>query len=245
MPAAGQPWRELLSNRDEDPDDVLEIIEILTDADAEALPASLGGLAEGVIDLVVRRGPGEVVDLLVRPLVPLYQRALEAAGRSSPVGMLGAVTTGGLLAATDHGQDPGRVLGQLLDALLRRRGDLNDQERTSLGLACAALGFDETVPQVIGDRDGGAFEPGRDFGASAQGYARYLVAAAVAGATTDDFRAAWASFVAYFPLRLETGGLSWGDLLWAGYGAYTRIFGYEPGEVAQGLHEYVLEFAEL
>jgi hypothetical protein len=245
MPEDNDPWRVLLSEAASELPEVLGTLEMLPGADTDDLPSALSGVSGGVIGQAIVRGPQQPATRLLERLAPIYQQALEA-DDPSPVGRLGMLATAGVLTACGQQDvDPAQLLDRWLDELLGRLGDLTDQERTSLGLTCAALGFDEAVPEVIGDLDGGAYEPGQDFGASAQGYAHYLVAAAAAGATTDDFRAAWASFVAYFPLRLETGGLRWRDLLWAGYGAYTRIFGYDPGEVAQGLHEYVLEFAEL
>ena len=243
MPEDVDPWRELLERAADDYQEVLGILRELPDADPEVLPSALDLVSPGVIGQVIVRGPQEVASQLLEPLVPLYARALEAADRSSPLGRLGVLTTAGVLAATGHAVDPDQALGRLLDGLLGRLGDLTDEERTGLGLACAALGFDDEVPRII-DGPADPFVPGQETGPSAQSYARYLVAAAAADAGTDDFSAAWASLVGYFPLRLETGGLGWQDLLWAGYGAYTRVFGYEPGEVAQEIHEYVHEFAE-
>jgi hypothetical protein len=234
------PWRTLLEEAADDLPEVLRTLEMLPDADAEVLPSALGGVSEGVIGQVIVKGPQSARTLLLEPLARLFERALEAED-PSPVDTLGMLATAGVLAASGGADtDPHGLLGRSLDTLLERPGDLTDQEFTSLTLASAALGFDEAVAELVGSS---SFVPGREFGPDVQGYARYLVAAVAAGADTEDVEAAWEALVATFPLRLETGGLGWSDLLWAGYGAYTRIFGYEPGEVAQGIHEYVQELA--
>jgi hypothetical protein len=244
MPEAPRLWRDLLRTH-AGGEDYSEVVADLREFEPGALPSALAGVAEALVARVVATGPGIVVPRLVEPMVPAYEAALDAADRSTVVGRLGLVATASLLSAVGRGDDPGAVLDRWLDDWVAAPQELTDKQLTSLALACAALRFDEATLELIGGESEDAFEPGRTFGPNAQGYARYLVAAATAGAETADFNPAWTSFVASFPLRLETGGLVWSDLLWAAYGAYTRVFGYQPGEVAHGLHEFVHGLAEL
>lgn len=138
--------------------------------------------------------------------------------------------------------DPGGLLDAWIPVVLDAGADLEQRNRISYALACSAHRCDETVFELLFEEPE-PFEPGQHFGFDAGAYARYLAAAVRAGASAEDFGPAWTSFVASFPTRLETGGLQMLDLLFAGYGAYSHIFGHEPREILAAVHGYVREMA--
>src|SRR4051812_15548009 len=72
---------------------------------------------------------------------------------------------------------------------------------------------------------------------------RTALALACAAHGFDDALGELEPFVAIFPLRLETEGLCWSDLLFAGYTVYVRIAALEPAEVLDAIRRFVREVA--
>ena len=234
-------WREILG-RDPDAEDSEAILEDLAESDDADLGPDLAGACDAVVySSLIADDPSLRLRLLER-LAPLVGRARQAAPKESLVGGLGEVGCAVLLAATGEGPEPEPALADWIDVVLGAGAGLRDRDRISYALACAALGLDDAVSELLG-AEPMRYEPDREYGPDAGSYARYLVAAAQAGAPAEEFGAAWTSFVAIFPTRLETGGLMMMDLLFAGYGAYERIFGYERDEILDGIHGFVREVA--
>jgi hypothetical protein len=234
-------WKKLLSE-DPDLDELEELIAELADDDPAYSGAPLTPIGDGVFRALLIVEDGSARERLLRPFGDLVTRALEATETDSPIEGLGLVRGAALLWGAGIGDDAGPALERWLPAALAPDAYLPDQERTSYALACAAMGYDDAVFELVGERPL-AFAPGATFGPDARTFARYLVAAVAEGASSNDVSAAWTSFVAFLPVRVETGGLRWTDLLFGGLGAYQRVAGFPAGQVVDLIREFARELA--
>lgn len=236
-------WRALLS---EDPD--IEELEELTELHSQRQDAILGAplyaLSDAIFSALLITEDRMLRERLLPPLTPMLQRALPATEEDSLIDGLGLVSCATLLAAAGAAGDldPGSVLERWIPAAVDAEVDVSDGYRTSCALACAAHGFDNALFELVGEPPM-PFVPGASFGPDARSFARYVAAAAAERATVDEIKTAWTSFVAFLPTRLQTGGLRWTDLLFAGYAAYVRIAGFAPDEVLDLIREFVREMA--
>jgi hypothetical protein len=234
-------WRKVLSE-DPDLDELEELIAELADDDPAYAGAPLTPIADGVLRALLIVEDGSARERLLGPFGDLVARALDATETDSPIEGLGLVRGAALLWAAGAGDDAGPVLERWLEAALTPDAYLPDQERTSFALACAGMGYDDAVLELV-DEPPLAFAPGASFGPDARTFARYVVAAVAEGASSEDMSNAWTSFVAFVPVRVETGGLRWTDLLFGGLGAYQRVAGFPAGQVVDLTHEFVRELA--
>lgn len=236
-----EEWRRVLSSdylvgRGEFDEEELES---LAEVPADQLHVTLGGKAFTAAGLMLADGPAQVQRQVLLPLRDMYIRATDPT--STVFAAMGALDMGGVLASA--GLIDEQDAADLLEFILGETAALTDEDLTRLALAAAALRVSNYVPEFVGGSIDGPFVPGEEFGPDFQEFARYLVKAARAEARAEDVAPAWTSFVEYFPLRLQAGSVSWLDLLWGGYGMYTRVAGHRPGEVAQAIHEFVHEVA--
>jgi hypothetical protein len=235
-------WKKTLAE-DPDLDELDELIADLATDDPAHAGAALTPIADGVFRAVLIVDDKAARDRLLGPFGELVRRALAATETESPIEGMGFTRGAALLWATSAGDDAGPVLERWLPAALAADAVLPDRERTALALACAGMGFDDAVHELV-DEPPLPFAPGASFGPDARTFARYIVAAAREGASSPDIAAAWTSFVAIVPVRVETRGLRWTDLLFGGLGAYQRVAGFPPGQVVDLIHEFVREMAE-
>jgi hypothetical protein len=235
-------WRDLLS-AEADPEDAMDVVDAVGDGHDRWLGSGLLGAVENVLDVLIRDDDEALQRRLLEPLAAPADRARRMAPEAPINGGLGAAACATLLAAGGHGDDPAPVLEPWLPFVTENLPRLDDTERTGYALACAALGLDDGLHEVL-HQPPMPYVPGATFGPDARSFARHISAAAAASAPLEDFSPAFTSFVAYFPVRLEAGGLSWSDLLFGGYGAFHRIAGYERGEVLDALRRFVREVAE-
>jgi hypothetical protein len=225
-----------------DREDAESMLEMLAEDEGDLLGAGLLGGLDAVLDALLRNDDGTLRVALLRPLPPLLDRVERSAAVDVPLNGLGATACATLLAATGSDLDPAPVLEPWIPRALADVVGLGDGRRTTYALACAALGFDDAVHEILHEPRL-TFVPRESFGPDARSFARYVSASVTANAAIDDFSPAFTSFVGYFPARLETGGLRWTDLLFAAYGAFRRVAGYEPGEVLDALREFVRKVA--
>jgi hypothetical protein len=236
-------WRRLLETPP-DLDRAASVLEGLQERADELLGAGLLGATDTVLDALIRCDDASLRARLLEPLPPLLERARRVAADDVPIVGLGITASGTLLASAGLGDDPRPLLEPWIPRAIAARAALGDTDLTTLALACAALGFDDAVHDVLSEPPL-RYEPHASFGPDARSYARYLVAAAAAGATADEIARAWTSLVSYVPVRLETRGLRWTDLLFAGYGTYARIAGNEPHEVLDAINAFVRDLVAL
>lgn len=235
-------WRKLLGSAP-DVERPRSLIGIVADADDELMAGALLGAVETIVYTLVCNEDGPFGSSLLEPLPPLLERARRVSPADMPLGGLGMTACAVLLASVGADDDPRDVLAPWAPRAIAEGPDLGDNDRTTYALACAALGFDEAVHELVGEPPV-TYEPNASFGPDARTYARYLVAAAAAGAPPNEIARSWTSFVSYFPVRLETRGLTWSDLLFAGYGTYARVVGNEPGEVMGSICTFVRDLVE-
>jgi hypothetical protein len=238
-------WRSTLAE-DSDLEEVegllAELVEDAKDDPAYAGP-SLSALSDASVRaLLIVDDDAPARRRLLDPIATLLDAAVPATPPDSPVAGVGLVRAATLRAAAGGGGDPGEVLEPRLAAALAPDATMADRDRTSWALACAATGFDDAVHELVGEGPL-AFSPGASFGPDARSFARYLVAAAGERASSSEISTAWTSFVSFVPARVETGGLTWTDLLFAGFGAYHRVAGFPPGQVLDEIHAFVRELA--
>lgn len=240
-----EEWRNVLAE-DPDLDEVLELLDELREEAVEdgatEVGAPLGAVSDDVLRALVISDDPSVRERLLEPVVAILDPAVEAAEPARVVDGLGLVRAAALRAAAGLGGDPGEILERFLPAALAPGATLADRTRTSYALACAATGFDDAVHELVREPPL-AFAPDAVFEADARSFARYVVAAAREDATSDDIAAAWTSFVAFVPVRIETDGLMWSDLLFGGMGAYHRVAGFPAGQVLDLIREFVREMA--
>lgn len=234
-------WKKVLAE-DPDLDELEELIVELAERDPAYAGAPLTPIGDGVLRALLIVDDGSARERLLAPFGDLVTRALDATETGSPIEGLGLIRGAALCWAAGTGGDAGPVLERWLPAALAPDAGLPDQERTSYALACAAMGYDDAVFELV-DEPPPAFAPGASFGPDARTFARYVVAAVDEGASSDDVSTAWTSFVAFVPVRVETGGLRWTDLLFGGLGAYHRVAGFPAGQVVDLIREFVRELA--
>ena len=223
-----------------DVDDARDVAEMLADAPVEGLGAKLGAVVDGVVEaLLVHNGAEDFVSLLQ----PTFDRAQDDDSGTIVSGR-GLVAAGVLLAALGDDTDAEDVLAEWIDVAVRDASTVSDADRHDFALACAALGQDDRVVDLVGGTIP-TFEAGKVFGPDKPSFARYLVAAAEADAPVADVVPAWTSFVLDFPAALQTGSVRWSCLLHAGYAVYTRVAGREPAEVMTSIREFVAEMLEM
>ena len=231
-------WRDLLAAVDVD--DARDLAEMLADAPTEGLGAKLGAVVDGVVEaLLVHDTTADFVSLLQ----PTFDRAQDDDSGTIVSGR-GLVAAGVLLAALGDDTDAEDVLAEWIDVAVRDASTVSDADRHDFALACAALGEDDRVVDLVGGTVP-AFEAGKVFGPDKPSFARYLVAAAEAEAPVSDVVPAWTSFVLDFPAALQTGSVRWSCLLHAGYAVYTRFAGREPADVMTSIREFVAETLEM
>jgi hypothetical protein len=238
-------WRSFLAE-DSDLEEVegllAELVEIVKDDPAYVGP-SLSALVDAAFRaLLIVEDDAATRQRLLGPIATVLDAAIPATPPESLVGGLGLVRGATLRAAAGSGADPGKAIKRWLPAALAPDAVMADGDRTSWALACAATGFDDAVHELVGEPPL-AFVPGASFGPDARSFARYLVAAAGERASSSELSTAWTSFVSFVPARIETGGLTWTDLLFAGFGAYHRVAGFPPGQVLDEIRAFVRELA--
>lgn len=236
-------WRKLLE-QPPDPENAASVVEGLQRREDDLLGAGLLGGTDTVLDGLIRGDDPSLPASLLDPLPSIVERAARVADEDVPVVGLGVTACATVLASAGMGGDPRPFLEPWVPRAIAEGPDLGDGYRTTYAFACAALGFDDAVHELLYEPPL-PFEPDESFGPDARAYARYLVAAAAADAPPDAISRAWTSFVSYVPVRLETGGLRWSDLLFAAFGTSTRIVGVEPHEVLESLRTFVRDLVAL
>ena len=234
-------WQTVLS-RDIDLDELDELLERAARREPATAGAPLSALCGDAFEAVVISDDPSVRERLLGPMGAIVERSVPATPPDRLIDGLGLVEAAALRSVAGFGGDAGAVLERWLPGALAPDAGLPDRERTTYALASAATGFDDAVPELVGE-PALAFAPGASFGPDARTFARYVVAAAAENASSDEISTAWTSFVAFVPARLETGGLGWTDLLFAGMAAYQRVAGFPAGQVLELIREFVREMA--
>jgi hypothetical protein len=230
-------WQQLLA--DQDVEDAIEVAEIMSEAPVDGLGAKLGGVTDLAFGAVL--SDPSSAENLVPLLLPMAQRAvgdpdaIHVDGR----GVVAATTLLSCLGVADPPADaPGEIAAPWVTAALAAVPTLLDEDRNDWALICLAHRLDDSVLGFTGGQLPD-FAPGEAFGPDKSSFARYLVAAAAAGAGVEGVNAAWTSFVADFPAALETGSVRMSCLLHAGYAVYTRFGGHRPDQVLDAIREFV------
>lgn len=232
-------WRRLLDGVDVD--DAVDVLEIVADATGDEIGAMVGAAVDGVFSAQLSSDDSELGDAVERLLPPLIERAAAEEGATATSGR--GLVAAAVLLAGQGGPDPRSVLADVAPAALATLATVSDENVVDWALACVALGADDDVLRFVGGAIA-PFEPGLAFGPDKPSFARYLVAAAAAGASAEDVNAAWTSFVADFPDALEARSVRWSCLLHAGYAVYTRFAGYPREEVVTAIRSFVHAVAE-
>lgn len=232
MADAAEQWRQILDPDNLDIEDREEVFEILEEGDG---PIGLGGQIDGIIEELLIRDDVKIR----RRLLPRLRALVERGTHNQAPGWeeaLSLVTSATLLAATGHeaAKDAraAALIKRWLPEIVKRCKKLEDRDRLSWALACAAFGFDDEsvkIAPLAGKRV--AFSPDQSFGPDMVSFAHYVAAAAAAGAQASDLERAWSSFVAQFPTSLESDEVDWPAFLLAGYAIYARIGGGAPAQV--------------
>jgi hypothetical protein len=234
-------WRAILS-QDIDLDELDELLELAGQGDPAFFGAPLSALSRDAFEAVLVSEDPSVRERLLGPMGAIVERSVPATPPDALIDGLGLVEAAALRSAAGFGGDAGAVLERWLPGVLAPDAILPSRKPTTYALASAATGFDDAVLELVGGPPL-AFAPGAKFGPDAQSFARYIVAAAAENASSDEISTAWTSFVAFVPARIETGGLGWTDLLFAGMGAYQRVAGFPAGQVLDLIREFVREMA--
>jgi hypothetical protein len=234
-------WQTVLA-QDIDLDELDELVELAVERDPAIAGAPLSGLCGDVFEALLIVDDQSVRERLLGPMGAIVERSVPATAPDALIDGLGLVEAAALRSAAGFGGDAGAVLERWLPGALAPDAILPTRKPTTYALASAATGFDDAVLELVGEPPL-AFAPGASFGPDARSFARYVVAAAAEDASSNEISAAWTSFVAFVPARIETGGLGWTDLLFAGMAAYQRVAGFPAGQVLDLIREFVREMA--
>jgi hypothetical protein len=234
-------WQTVLS-QDIDLDELDELLERVAQRDPATAGAALSALCGDVFEAMLILDDPSARERLLGPMGAIVDRSVPATPPDRSIDGLGLVEAAALRSAAGFGGDAGAVLERWLPGALAPDAGLPDRERTTYALASAATGFDDAVLELVGEPPL-AFAPGASFGPDARSFARHIVAAVAEEASSNEVSTAWTSFVAFVPARIETGGLGWTDLLFAGTAAYQRVAGFPAGQVLDLIREFVRELA--
>lgn len=228
------------------PDDAEEDASLITsDAKAEGkhhtpYASTLLGVSSIIAQAILIKGPVYTLEH-VKPLVPVYQKALEElkgmvtndtrAQVVSIVAMKNALECCGLTGAdlvTESESEVAQQISRWVARISRFSKNLSDWEARTVALAAIETGDTEHVPTLVGGgRLPKSFMPGETFQFNTQGLIRYLAVASNTNQTLESVMPAVNDFVDSFPYKLAAGALDWDELLYAGRIAIS-VIGREP-----------------